>query len=814
MNLKQKIVGLSSCIFIVAFFVAITVESAFADGMLIPPPDIPMRDAFAIKYHRVTIDINDGVVKTSVDQVFKNLTGRRIEADYVFPIPQGAALDNFAMYVGGERLEGKILNAGEARDIYENIVRQQLDPALLEYVGNNAFKARVFPIEPNEEKRIELSYTQVLAADNGVYEYVYPLNTEKFSARMIDEVTVSGKIATGVPLKTIYSPSHNISVNRPNDNSASFSFEERNVRPSIDFVLYYTVDQREVGTTVMAYDADDAENGFFMATIAPRVESDSAKVVAKNFIFVLDKSGSMMDDDKISQAKEALRFVLRSLNEGDRFNVIAYSDSLFECFTGGMKTYSSHSRDEALDFVKGFDADGGTNINDALLRAIEMLKTEGGSKPNYIVFLTDGLPTVGVTDETEIQRNVANANRVNARIFNFGVGYDVNTHLLDKLAEQNHGVTEYVRPSEGIEVKVSSFFGKISNPVLTNVKIDFKGVKTSDVYPADMPDLFKGSQIIIVGRYQTGVKGSTVELTGTVDGKTKNFSYPVSFNSKSSYSFIPRLWAARKIGYLNDEIRLQGSNQELINEIIRLSKRYGIITEYTSFLVREEGFFADDEEKERAFDMAAAPLQDAKSGAGAVGQSQQNQQLKGNTPGAVQGGVNAPNAYYDAAGESVQVHNIKYIDDLTFFLVDDYWTDSRFDPDKQKIVEVKAFTQAYFDILTANPKIGKYVSLGSQVIIQLDDDEALKISGETGSESLPQSHIDTIGKQIAKSLNGTMLAGNGSSGSKTNSNGENGTSNGLKVASDSSRGGSWFSTALLVAVFAFIGYRLLNGKSC
>jgi len=740
--------GMAVALLFAALFVY--APAALADGIMIPPPDIPIKGAFAIRYHRVTLDIQDGFVRTEIDQEFENLTGRRIEADYVFPIPEGAVLENFAIWVGGEKITGKVLAAKEAREIYEEIVRRQLDPALLEYIGNDAFRARVFPIEPHERKRVQMSYTQMLKADNGVYEYVYPLNTEKFSAQMLDEVTVSGKIRTTVPIKTIYSPSHAISVNRKDDKHASFSYEESNVRPDIDFVLYYSVDAREIGASLLAYDADDGEDGFFLATITPRVESDDRRIINKNFIFVLDKSGSMGDDNKIGQAKGALRFVLRNLNEGDRFNVIAYSDELWECFEDGMKTFSPQTLRKALKFVKQFDAAGGTNINDALLKALDMLDEEGGKKPSYIVFLTDGLPTVGVTDEGSIIKHVTNANRAGARLFAFGVGYDVNTHLLDKLSEGNHGITEYVRPNEDIETKVSSLYAKISSPVLTDVNLAVKGAKVKELYPKEMPDLFKGNQLIIAGRFAPGAGSATLELTGKVDGKTRRFSFPVSFQSRRRHSFVPRVWAGRKIGYLTDEIRLHGMNEELVAEIVRLSKRYGIITEYTSFLIRDErNFYAPEEDAAGMAMHRGVALREAKSGAGGVGQSQTAQKLKGQAAGG-QGTAAAPQSYYDIAGEEVEVKGIKYLGDLSFFSVDGYWTDSRYDPDKQKAVEVRAFSPAYFELLKQAPALGKFVALGKQVILVLDDKSALKISAEEGVEELTGEEVSQLTQQVGR----------------------------------------------------------------
>jgi Ca-activated chloride channel family protein len=708
---------------------------ARADGILIPPDEFNINAAFAIRYHNVTVDIADGVVRTSVDQEFENLTGRRIQADYIFPIPQGAVLDDFAMWVGDKKLTAEVLPAAEARKIYEDIVRRQMDPALLEYIGNNAFRARVFPIEPGERKRIKLSYSQVLTADNGIYEYIYPLNTEKFSARPLDTVSVTGTISMGMPIKTIYSPSHSISVNRKSDKSATFSYEQANVKPAVDFVLYYSVDAREIGASLLAYKEDNADDGFFLATITPRVEGAKDKVVNKNFLFVLDKSGSMEDDKKIEQAKDALKFVLRNLHEGDRFNVIAYSESLWECFPDGMKTYGSDTRDKALQFVGQFSAEGSTDIHQALTRALGMLDKEGGNKPSYVVFLTDGLPTAGETNEDTILKDVTAANKLRTRLFAFGVGYDVNTHLLDKLTEANHGLTEYVRPSESIEGKVSGLYAKISSPVLSDVKLDIAGATVRDFYPTEMPDLFRGEQIVIVGRYASGAKNGTINLRGKVEGKDKSFSFPVSFTSKAAHKFVPRIWAGRKIGFLTDEIRLHGVNDELINEVIRLSKRYGIITEYTSFLILEDNnYFAPAEAQASMMRDNSLTLNEAKAGAGGVGQAQNSQQLKGQNAGSGQAAM-APQGYYDAEGNQQQVTNIQYQDDLTFVLQDGFWTDSRYDPKVQKLQEVKAFSDEYFKLLDGNPGLGQYFAMGNQVIVVLDDDNAIKVISEEKTES-------------------------------------------------------------------------------
>jgi Ca-activated chloride channel homolog len=344
------------------------------------------------------------------------------------------------------------------------------------------------------------------------------------------------------------------------------------------------------------------------------------------------------------------------------------------------------------------------------------------------VFLTDGLPTSGITDENAILKDVTAANKLRTRLFAFGVGYDVNTQLLDKLTEANHGLTEYVRPSESIEGKVSGLYAKISSPVLSDVKLDITGATVRDVYPREMPDLFRGEQVVIAGCFAPGAKAGTINLRGKVEGKDKELSFPVSFTGKEAHKFVPRIWAGRKIGFLTDEIRLHGPNDELINEIIRLSKRYGIITEYTSFLILEDNsnYFAPAEAQAAMMRDNSLTLNEAKTGAGGVGQAQNSQNLKGQNAGAGQAAM-APQAYYDIEGNQQQVTNIQYQGDLTFVMQDGFWTDSRYDPKAQKLQEVKAFSDEYFKLLDGNPDLGQYFAMGNQVIVVVDDANAIKV---------------------------------------------------------------------------------------
>jgi len=576
---------------IVAGGLLVCAQPALADGIIIPEPPpgpepIPLAESWlTIRYHRVTVTIEDQVATTHVEQEFVNEHDWACEGTYVFPLPEGAAVSEFVMWVDGTAVEGKVLEADEARALYEDVVRRRRDPALLEYVGRSAVQARIFPIPPGGSRKIELEYTQVLPAENGLVRYVYPLNTERFSARPLEEVSVRVEIRSRDAMHAIYSPTHQnrIYIERDGDYRATVGYEDTNVLPKEDFELVYTVTQEDVGLNLLSFH-DAPDDGFFLLLVAPPYTVDRARVIPKDVVLVLDTSGSM-EGEKIEQAQEALIYVLEHLNQEDRFNVIAFSTGL-RLYARGLRP-ASEAR-EASRWVKRLEAVGGTDINRALLEALTQIKaapdrTASSERPAILIFLTDGLPTEGVTEVEQILDNVASAAPDHVRLFSFGVGDDVNTVLLDTLAEQHRGATGYVRPYERIDEEIASFYNKVSAPVLADIALDFGDVVVEDTYPFPLPDLFAGTQLILTGRYREG--GPTViTLTGTADGKRRQVTYEATFHVQGGDDFIPRLWATRKIGYLLTQIRLHGERREWVDAIIALSIRYGIITPYTSFL--------------------------------------------------------------------------------------------------------------------------------------------------------------------------------------------------------------------------------------
>ncbi|MFQ6033125.1 MAG: VWA domain-containing protein, partial [Candidatus Zixiibacteriota bacterium] len=553
-----------------------------------------------------------------------------------------------------------------------------------EYFKDGMFKARVYPIPAHGETRIKLGYSEILKLNGGICGYRYTLNTEKFSRNPLQSVKLTVEINSNQPIKSIYSPSHNIKIDKETDHKAKVTYVEENTKPDKDFLLYYTVSEDDIGFNLLPFEDEDHQR-YFLAMISPQVEVPADKTLRKNIIFILDTSGSMRGE-KIRQAKGALNFCLNSLNSTDSFNIIDFDDQV-KTFKEGLVRADRENIREASGFVEKREAEGGTNINEALLTGLEQIGSE--RKTSFVIFLTDGLPTVGVTDIKDILRNVKENNKGEIRIFVFGVGYDVNAHFLDKLAQDNHATSDYVSPDEDIEVKVGSFYKKVSHPILTDIDLSFGNIETYDIYPKELPDIFKGSQLLLLGKYR-GQGSSEVSLSGSAEEARRRFTYEANFSPNEKNDFIPRLWATRRIGYLIDELRLHGKNQELIDEVVRLSKKYGIINEYTSFLIDADYRLAADrlsEKMVKRYDY----LSKEQVGAGAVGQAKTLARTKG---------AQAPMmTYFDSEGKEKKIEKVAQAGTKTFFNKNGLWVDSEYEG-KPETIKVKSFSQAYFKLLS------------------------------------------------------------------------------------------------------------------
>ena len=700
---------------------------AMADGIIIPVPPprpgpgpvTPALRSLAIKYHRVEVTIVDQVATTRVDQVFLNETGREIEGEYIFPIPEGASVSQFALWVDGEPVLARVLDRDEARRIYEDIVRRQQDPALLEYAGRGAFRARIYPIPARGERRVQLEYSQVLPLEHDLVRYVYPLNTEKFSSRPIEDVRVSVRIKGQRSILSVYSPSHDVAVERAHDRSAQVDYAAQDVLPDQDFVLYYSVGSQDLGMTLLSY-RDLGEDGYFLLLLSPSVESDTRELVSKDVLFVVDTSGSMRGE-KLAQAKGAARYVLEHLQSEDRFNIVSFSS--------GVRRYSRESRpaserERGYKFVTGLRAGGGTNIERALKVALSQTQSH---RPQVVLFLTDGIPTEGEQSIEGLVDLVSARSGSNLRLFTFGVGYDVNTTLLDLISREHRGTSSYVRPSEDIEGVVSSFYDTISSPVLSSTTLDFGDANVSDVFPYPLPDVFAGGQLVVVGRYSEAVR-TTLRLGGTVNGVPTELAFKgAEFLGRGGEDLIPRLWATRKIGHLLTQIRLHGADRELVDEVVELSVRYGIVTPYTSFLVDEtEDAVRPSTRREGAaespaYDAQALPRAGEAGGrGGAAAPSGRVEVEKSIAEKALKGARVAPT-------EAPEV--LRAIGNTTFVLRGRVWVDTRFVRADGRAYRIQYGSDEYFRLAAAHPEWSRFLALGQQVIFHWDG-EAVEIGSE------------------------------------------------------------------------------------
>ncbi|MCS7263348.1 MAG: VWA domain-containing protein [Armatimonadetes bacterium] len=746
----------------------------WACGIIVPPPDdrlpIPRPSpvpGFSIRFRHMEANITDGVVQVTARQAFVNEAPYQREGIYLFPAPENAAVNRLALVIDGKTYEAELLSRDEAVRTYERIVGARRDPALLEFVNRQTFRLRVFPFPPYSEREVVVRYDQLLRRQGNTYRFVYPMRVERISEKPIREATITVRIRSRLPIKTVYSPTHPVSVRRTSEHEAIVTYEANNVREQEDFVLYYSVSEGTFGATVLPYRNRPDQDGYFLLFLTPQVEWKRGMVLPKDILFVFDRTGSM-SGEKIEQAKEALKFCVERLNPDDRFNVIAFNESP-DLLWRDLRDATKGNKREAIKFVDGLTAQGGTNINEALLTALPLLTDR--ERPRFLMFLTDGLPTVGETNIEGILTNVRKANEAKIRIFVFGVGYDVNAVFLDRLANENSGVSVYVRPKESVEAKIADLFTMLREPVLTDVRLTFEGVRVRDVYPQQVPDLFKGAEVVLAGAYAESGK-AIVRLTGRVGGKEQTFSFAVDFpDRETQHDFVPRIWAARKIGYLLDEIATKGRNPELIEEIIRLSKEFGVLTEFTAFLVTEPtmplAFLRERVETElRAAD-------EAKVGAWAVAQAINRQVLQRATAnydlamgqqapmrrmvgmtvpamgslrgfgGHVPGAGTAGQVIVGRTGEPQVVTGMQVVADRTFAQKGKQWIDLRFDSQKHQVIKIQQFSKAVLQLVQVRPDLAKFVSLGEEVVIVADEKLAVQIGSE-GKTELSEEDVNLL----------------------------------------------------------------------
>ncbi len=652
----------------------------------------------------VNIAVNNQVARTKIDQVFTNPNAFPVDGIYIFPVADDAVVSNLALSIDGELINGKLLSQEESRRIYRNSVRYGENKAILEHLGTRAFVVEVPQIPAYGERRIQFEYSQIVSVDSDIAKYTYPLSLAKSASGPIRNLHVEMEIESEDELRTVYSPSHEVTIDRKDDHHVRISYEGTDIDPpDDDFFCYYSVSDDNFGITLLTHRADEKEDGYFMLLVAPKYEVKHTEIIEKDFIFLLDRSGSMARR-KVEQAKAALRYCVQNLNEGDRFNLIVFNEDITsladrlsrgEEWFGGERwrdsTAMSHKlidvkdgREKAFAFIDGIEGRGMTNINEAL--RVALAENPEPNRPRIIVFLTDGCPTVGVTNAAQILENVAKANRNLSRIFVFGVGYDINDHLLDKMAADNGGTRNYVTPNEDIEDAVSSLLRKMNEPVLVDIGIKFGEIITKELTPKNLPDLFREEQLTVLGRYE-GHGDTVLQLRGIIGSEQYEFSKDVHFSElEPDHDYLPHLWAQGRIAELVDQAALGDGSDELYKEIERLSKKYGVRTPYTSFIAADDGSLETN---------YISTLSDAYTSAIPIAERiMYNQELEERK----------------SARHKRQDADMKYIGRKAFHYQNGIWVDNEYDGTSERQM-VEFDSEVYYELMNHLPDLAKYSKL-------------------------------------------------------------------------------------------------------
>lgn len=544
-------------------------------------------DKMWIKSVDIDVEIQDQIAVTHVDQTFRNELGTVVEAVYIFPLPENAMITELVYWFNGERYVAEIRERQAARDDYNRKIRQYLDPALLEYLGDNLFRLSIAPINGNSDVRTEITYVELLNYDFGKVHYKFLLNTLDLSPRPLQTVTLGVETKSQTPFKSLASPSHQNStafrLTKISDTHYSLLFGDENFLPDRDFTLEFETVRDQVNFNVLTYSPTRAdsfgEDSFYALWITPPDSISEDEIIPKSIVFTADVSSSMVGT-RLRQLKVALNYFLDLLNPEDLFNIVAFGTHVDQ-FKPDLVPANAENIAAAHEYVFQMYSLGMTNIDKALSTALN--QSYQAATSNIMIFLTDGFPTSGVTQVDSIVAHAQKNNKHGVRIFSFGISENISRPLLIRLSRENHGYPTFITADDSIAFVVNQHFTRMSKPVLADLKVDLGGLHEWDHYPKVLTDLYWGSQILQMGLY-TNSGTFPVQLSGKIRGDSVSFSQVMTFaDTLGGHRFVPRLWAKTKIDYLLELIEIYGETEELINQVIDLSLRFQILTSYTAF---------------------------------------------------------------------------------------------------------------------------------------------------------------------------------------------------------------------------------------
>ncbi|MEO6865725.1 MAG: VWA domain-containing protein, partial [Gemmatimonadaceae bacterium] len=672
------------------------------------------------------VALGDGVLHYEVDETFVNHGGRIGEADYIFPLPKNAAFADLKLSINGELVGGETMDAQHARSVYEEIVRRQRDPALVEWMGYGMLRTRIFPILPGESKRVVVRFDQIAEREGDALRIDYVRGgsfgrtqlVQNVSINRVDDhgensastftLTYPSRSGYGTP----YSPTHEL---RFGASDGARIVSVLGDGPELTLLVPTARGNGAPAITLLANN-DGRDNGFALINVVPPVANRT--VSPRDITFVLDVSGSMAGR-KLEQARAAGRQLLATLGPRDRFRLIDFSTDV-RTFRDDFTPATAENIRAALAYLAGLSAEGSTNIAGALTEALGSgHDAQSATRLQVVLFLTDGEPTIGERNPDAIAAQAARM-RGPARVFTFGLGADVNASLLEQLALQGRGTAQFVSPSEDVERAVSIVATRLTNPVATDVRVSADGVRLSKLSPESPIDVFAGQNVVILARY-SGSGSATLRFDGSSPNGPVHWTQRVDFpKNERGNSFIGRLWATQRVGYLSAERRREGGNPELDAEIRSLGEQYGIPTEFTSFLVREPAVTSLAMSRR----IGSSPLGLSAVVVNAVAASAPANSFEAAKQATAQRAATtlaALDVAMPASAGGVSIASVRRVGDLIFTLSNGAWKDSRLTlarTDTNVVtVRVQSFSAAYFRVLDLVPSIKPVLALGNHVIV-------------------------------------------------------------------------------------------------
>ncbi len=573
--------------FAIALCALVMIPSTAARAQLLIPLDQgvpPGGDLqLTVLQQDVTVEIIDEHATTTVIQVLRNHTSRTLEGTYLFPLPEGGAVCDFATWDDGVRIPGVILEREEARRIYNSIVRRRVDPGLVEEQEGNLFSVQVFPIPPHGTKRLELEFTQLLDVDSAGVHYQFPLVQAGAPTSPIDTFRLAFSVESALPITGLQLPADtlDVAVDRQDDNRLEGHMLEQLFQPSQDFVLEYGIRTEGLGLRALSHHGTDREeDGYFLVSMIPALDAaDGDEGTPKDVVLLFDTSYSMMGPG-LEGSLKAARDLVASLDGDDRVAAMTFADDV-QRLEGPPLAGGAASAERIEQFLLTANMGAGTDLEGGLLEALSVAGPS--TRDRAVVLVTDGHQTAGDIDLTAVEARVKAAIDRPAPIFAFSVGDGVEDPLLKRLATASHGHFEHVRGYGDLDYRLGRFLEKLDLPLLTDVKVKVPG-KTDRVYPSALADTFVGSRLLAVGRYRRTVRGA-LRADGSVNGDARSEQLAVSWDDAAhGPAHVARLWARARVDHLLERIHMEGFREEWRDEIVELSRRYKFVTPYTSFL--------------------------------------------------------------------------------------------------------------------------------------------------------------------------------------------------------------------------------------